>query len=240
MRVGDTVRRPWRPWSRPVQALLEHVRSAGFLAVPAALGVGAEGREVLQWVEGNAGVEPVTPDIASDHALIEAARLIRRFHDVSAAFHWDAGGWNPLLANPSGSAEVICHNDLSTYNIVYRGAEPLALIDWEFACPGSRLWDLAYACVWLVPLHAPTYCEPAGWGHVEYARRLRLFCDSYGLGGTRHDLLDVIFERLARNHKQLRLWATQGIIDPAPDFQRLAADTAHIRRYRYELERALA
>ncbi len=240
VRVGDTVRRPWQPWHRPVHALLAHLRSVGFSEVPAVRGVDDEGREVLQWVEGDAGVEPVSSEVSSDHALVEVAKLIRRFHDATTTFHWEPGGWNPLLADPTGSTEVMCHNDLSTYNIIYRRAEPVALIDWEFASPGSRLWDLAYASVWLVPLHSPEYCLSAGWGNIDYARRLRLFCDSYGLDSTRHDLLDVVSERQARNREQLRAWASQGILDPSSDYLRLDADAAHLARLHNELERALA
>ena len=241
VRVSDTVRRPWESWHRPVHALFEHLRVAQFLALPTALGVDAEGREVLRWVEGESGAEPVSSDVASDQALVAVAKLIRRFHDATTTFHWDHGGWNTLLADPAGSAEVICHNDLSTYNIVYHRADPIALIDWEFASPGSRLWDLAYACVWLVPLHSPEYCLAAGWGIVDSARRLRLFCDSYGLDATlRHDLLDVVSRRQARNREQLQVWAAQGILDPSADYLRLDADAAHIARGRSEFAGALA
>lgn len=241
IRVGDTVRRPRQPWHRPVHALLEHLRATRFEAVPTVLGADEPGREVVQWVEGAAGMEPVSAEIAGDHALVAVARLIRGFHDATTTFHWDAGGWNTLLADPSGSAEIVCHNDLSSYNIIYRRADPVALIDWEFASPGSRLWDLAYACVWLVPLHAPEYCLSADWGIIDYPKRLRLFCDSYGLDGkARHELLAVVSERQARNRQQLQAWASQGILDPANDFQRLDADAANIARYRSELERALA
>lgn len=69
VRVGDTVRRPWQPWQRPVHALWEHLRAAEFAAVPTVLDVDDDGREVVQWVEGDAGVEPVSPEVASDHAL---------------------------------------------------------------------------------------------------------------------------------------------------------------------------
>lgn len=240
IRVGDTVRRPWQPWHRPVRALLEHLHTAQFTAVPKVLGVDDKGRDVVKWVKGNAGVEPVSPEVASDQALVAIASLIRRFHDATTTFRWEADDWNPLLGDPTGSAEIVCHNDLSSYNIIYHRAEPIALIDWEFASPGSRLWDLAYACVWLVPLHAPEYCQSAGWGIVEYPRRLRLFCDSYGLDDrARFELLDVVSERQARNREQLLAWASQGILDPASDFRRLDADAANIARYRSELERAL-
>ncbi len=241
LHVGDTLRRPWQPWHRPVHALLEHLCAAQLTAVLTVLSVDEHGREVLRWVDGEAGAEPVSSEVSSDHARVEAAKLVRRFHDATTTFHWDLGGWNPLLADPTGSADVMCHNDLSTYNIIYHRADPIAIIDWEFASPGSRLWDLAYACVWLVPLHPPEYCRSAGWGNIDAARRLRLFCDSYGLDTRmRHELLDVVSERQARNREQLQVWASQGIIDPSTDYLRLDADAAHLARRRSELEGALA
>lgn len=241
VRVGNTVRRQSQSSTRPVHALLEHLKTVGFGAVPDVLGIDDDGREVLSWVDGQAGVEPIAPDVSSDEALIAVARLIRRFHDATTTFQWERGGWDSLLADPSGSSEIICHNDLSTHNIVYQRTNPVAIIDWEFASPGSRLWDLAYACVWLVPLHAPEHCIDAGWGILDQARRLRLFCDSYGLGSARDTLLGVIDERLARNLEQLDLWVAQGLIDPAPSGTwREAADVAHIARYRSVFKEVLA
>jgi len=78
---------------------------------------------------------------------------------------------------------VICHNDLSPANTVFRGVRPVAFVDWEFAAPGSRLWDLAYAAWWWVPLHRPECAAALGWPRgVDQPRRLRLLCDAYGLG----------------------------------------------------------
>src|SRR5579863_5062033 len=94
VRVGDTVRRPLHPWHNAVHALLEQLRAAQFLAAPKVLGRDAAGREVLRWVEGESGAEPVSSDVASDHALIETAKLVRRFHDATTTFQWDSGGWN--------------------------------------------------------------------------------------------------------------------------------------------------
>lgn len=216
------------------------MRSAGFTEAPEVLGIDERGREVLRWIEGEPGVAPIRPEVASDEPLVALARMIRRFHDASASFRWDKGGWQELLRDPSGSDEIVCHNDLSTYNVIYR-AGPVAIVDWELAAPGSRLWDLAYACWWLVPLHRPEYCERVGWGEVDQPRRLRLFVDAYGLGEARSQLLDVIHERQLRNQEQLRTWVAEELIPPyeEDDPSVETGRTDYIDGRRDELERAL-
>jgi len=234
---GETVRRPAGPWTPAVHALLLHFERVGFEGAPRVLGFDEEGREILTFVQGKVPGTDWTP--TDDQAVYAVGKLLRALHDVQAGFVPSADAkWQMPSALPGD--EVICHNDAVGSNFVFRNGRPVALIDWEFASPGSRLWDLAYASVWLVPLHSPEYCLSAGWGNIDYARRLRLFCDSYGLDGTRHDLLDVVSERQARNREQLRAWASQGILDPSSDYLRLDADAAHLARLHSELERALA
>jgi hypothetical protein len=52
VRVGSTVRRPARPWTSSVAALLRHLAERGFDGAPRFLGKDANGREVLTFVEG--------------------------------------------------------------------------------------------------------------------------------------------------------------------------------------------
>jgi hypothetical protein len=54
VRIGDTVRRPLRPFSLTVQAYLAHLRDAGFTGAPLPLGIDEQGREVLSFVPGDA------------------------------------------------------------------------------------------------------------------------------------------------------------------------------------------
>ena len=53
-RVGDTVRRPARSWSRTVHALLRHLEAVGFTGCPRVVGGGfdADGNEVITYIEG--------------------------------------------------------------------------------------------------------------------------------------------------------------------------------------------
>jgi hypothetical protein len=100
VRVGDTVRRPTDRWSPAVHALLLHFEQAGFEGAPRCLGVDADGREILSYVEGEPGLSPVPP---GDEVVVELAWLVRRMHwdlatpgeratNVAALASW----WAPL------------------------------------------------------------------------------------------------------------------------------------------------
>jgi hypothetical protein len=64
-------------------------------------------------------------------------------------------------------------------------ARPLALIDWDFAAPAPREWDIAYALWRCVPLYSSA---EFGGPHTQ-ARRIRLFCDVCHLLSRKRDRL---------------------------------------------------
>jgi len=59
VRVGDTVRRPTRPFTASVQTYLAHLKSRGFTAALRPLGTDEQGREVLTFLPGEVPGEPV-------------------------------------------------------------------------------------------------------------------------------------------------------------------------------------
>jgi aminoglycoside phosphotransferase (APT) family kinase protein len=160
-RIGDTVRRPAGPNSRFVRALLAYLERCGFEAAPRYLGSDERGREIFSFHHGY-----VPADLDSgipDTVLVSAARLIRRFHDATAG------------APIADQGEVVCHNDLSPCNFVFREDKPVAIIDFDAAAPGERLDDVGYALfLWL---NLGTDGPPPH----EQARRIQLFCDAYGV-----------------------------------------------------------
>ena len=83
-RIGETVRRPLRPFSLTVQAYLAHLHDAEFTGAPLPLGVDEQGREVLSFVPGHVHRRPLPPETASDEVLVALARLIRALHEASA------------------------------------------------------------------------------------------------------------------------------------------------------------
>jgi aminoglycoside phosphotransferase (APT) family kinase protein len=93
------------------------------------------------------------------------------------------------------SGELISHNDLNLDNVVFRGGQAVALIDFDLASPGSRLWDVAGAARLWAPLRPEHYIDDTRRDRV--LARFRLFVDSYGLG--REDRQELV-EAIRRNH----------------------------------------
>jgi hypothetical protein len=190
VRVDDTVRRPLSDRAYAVHALLLHFESVGFDGAPRYLGVDERGREVLSYVEGAPAQAPAP---AGDEVVAELGRLLRRMHDAQVGFALPVGvAWPTLPVEPTPDS-VVCHNDLFWPNVIFRDGRPVALIDWDLAAPAPRLYDLASAANYWVPLQPEE--QAAEWGLPTRARgsRLRLLCDAYGLvSADRLVLLDVV------------------------------------------------
>ena len=189
-RVGDTVRRRAGPWTPAVHALLRFLEGVGFEA-PRARGMDGKGREILEYIDGDAhtGWPNPAPDWVTDEGNLAAgARLLRRYHDIVKSFAPPAGAQWRLVA-PTAH-EVICHNDWAPWNALFRERHLAVMLDWDMAGPGTRLWDIANSAYAWVPLYPGTRAIAI----EEQARRLRLFSDAYGLS-DRATLLDVLKER---------------------------------------------
>ncbi|HSF26418.1 MAG TPA: phosphotransferase [Actinomycetes bacterium] len=192
--MGATVRRPARPWTPAVRVLLDRLRAAGVSQAPAWRGVDDQGRDVFDFLPGDVGSYPLSAAIRSDAALITAARLLRSLHDASVPLTRESS--LPWQLVPLEPVEVICHGDFAPYNCVFRGQEAVGVIDFDFARPGPRRWDLAYAIYRFAPLTAPGNADGFGDPPAQ-ARRARLFLDSYGCTAReRRDALETIGPRL--------------------------------------------
>jgi hypothetical protein len=177
-RVGDTVRRGRGPRAEFVQLVLEFFEHAGWDGAPRYLGVDLSGRDILGFIEGVVPFEPAELGRAgSDQCLATAARLMREFHDLTAG------------TTLAGTAEVVCHNDLSPDNTICleagQGLWPVAFLDWDLAAPGARIHDLAHLC-WQFPGLGSRVTDVA-----RASRQVRLICDSYRLN-DRSDVIDTI------------------------------------------------
>lgn len=53
VRIGDTVRRPGRPWNKDVHQLLTHLRERNLTLAPQPFGFDELGREVLGYISGD-------------------------------------------------------------------------------------------------------------------------------------------------------------------------------------------
>lgn len=125
---------------------------------------------------------PTELSAAHDAVLAAAARLIRRYHNATT----------PLLGAPAAVAaglEVVCHNDLSPCNFVFRTGLPVAMIDFDAAAPGTRAHDLGYAAWLWLDLGGSEVAAP------EQRRRLGVFLDAYGPGPTHAGVMTAILHR---------------------------------------------
>ena len=102
MRIGDTVRRPLRPFSLTVQAYLAHLPDAGFTGAPLPLGVDEQERAVLAFVPGEMHSHPLPSEAAGDDVLVALAPLIRAVHGASAGWVPPPGAVGPGRRPPWG------------------------------------------------------------------------------------------------------------------------------------------
>lgn len=203
VRIGQTVRRPAGEWTPAVHLLLGHLEAAGFTGAPRAHGLDSAGREVLDFVPGDAVSSEY---LVSDAGLRVAGELLRAYHDATAGFAHEGLTW---YFPPREPAEVICHGDIAPYNTIFRDGMPVAFIDFDTAHPGPRMWDVAYAAYRFVRLSGEAVQTVE-----EQSRRLRLFCDAYGLtAADRAALPGVLRERLHAMVAFMRERAAAG--DPA-------------------------
>ena len=79
--VGNTVRRELHSESSRIHKLLEHLEQKGFHYAPRFLGIDELGREVLSFIEGEAGNYPVKEYMWSDDALTGISKMLRLYHD---------------------------------------------------------------------------------------------------------------------------------------------------------------
>jgi hypothetical protein len=224
-RIGDTVRREAGPWTPEVHRLLVHLRSKGIAFVPEPLGMDAEGREILTFLPGIVGSTPLVGTQRSDAVMVRAAFMLRAIHDATAdvAASWRTG-WRASTREP---VQVICHGDFAPYNCIFIDGELTGVIDFDFAHAGPREWDLVYALYRFVPLADPEQTEGFG-APEEQARRMRLFCDAYGLS-DRSRVIDSVMTRI----QSMADFLLEGMA--AGDPRRIAnVEAGHLELYQHD------
>jgi thiamine kinase-like enzyme len=204
-RVGDTIRRSRGPWSDTIAALLHHLERKGFQAAPRHLGVDELGRDILSVIQGT----PVAT-LRGDEQLVQAAVLLRTFHEASADFVAPAGArWQINPATAAGGQRII-HRDVAPWNLLESGGMITGLIDWDLAGPGRLVEDFAYMAWHFVPLHGELLGDGrTGPPVADRPRRLRLLADTYRL--TRHERTSLTSEVAAMEVRQATRVADQAL-----------------------------
>jgi hypothetical protein len=191
--VGDVVRRPRKPWTATVHALLRHLVDEG-LPVPEPVAI--EGPdEFVRLVAGDAG-DAAWPHQSGLTGVASAGRLLRRIHDATRS-------WTPprdaAWAVPAEGASVICHGDPKPENMAWRDERAVGLFDWDDARPAEPISDVAYALEWFTPFDVdPDELVRRGLRpHPDRRARISAFLDGYGWEGGL-DVVDAVLRRQQR------------------------------------------
>lgn len=204
VRVGGHVLRPSNPHSESIHQLLDALIRNGFHGASVPVGIDPDGRERLRFVPGDVALPPYPSWVQADSALGSIARLMRRLHDASVGLDLGDTTWSGEMADPWGG-EVMCHNDVCLENVVFRDGEAIAVLDFDFAAPGRREFDLAAFARMCVPIDDDTNAARLGWAALDRPGRLRLVCDEYGLDSAgRLVVLDCLSESIARGGEFVR------------------------------------
>lgn len=233
-RSGDTVRRELKPDSSKIHKLLKHLENKDFRYAPKFLGIDERGREILTFIEGEAGNYPLKEYMWSDDVLVEIAKMLSLYHDSVSDFPFD-DSWQSIDNTPQ-QFEVLCHNDFAIYNIIFNQKRPFGIIDFDLAGPGPRLWDIAYTLYTCVPL-SRLYLSETGeiiyYNSLQHANRIkqrvRLFFESYG-EVIEEDFLEVVLLRLEGLCKTMTRKASEGDLA----FQKMI-DEGHLEHYRNDI-----
>lgn len=198
VRVGGHVLRPASRYSGSIHTFLRAVRRAGFEGASLPVGIDADGRERLEFIEGEVPVVPYPGWSQGDAALASVARLLRGLHDAARGFDAHGLSWDDSLADPEGGP-IVCHNDVEPSNVVFRDGHAVALVDFEFAAPGRPVYDLAQLARLWVPIDDDLDRARVGWRPANRPARLRLVADTYGLDRAgRAELLSALDDALDR------------------------------------------
>lgn len=180
-RRGEIVYRTGGPWVPAIHAVLDHLEQTGFPFSPKALGVDAQGREMIAYLPGEPMFRPWRPVMFTDDALVQAATLLRDLHAATrdmvmpAETKWRSG------AAAKTAGQIIRHGDLGPWNTLWQADRITGLIDWDFAEPGLPLPDLAQMALYFVPLRGEEHwCEAGFPEQPDFAHRLGVLCGGYG------------------------------------------------------------
>ncbi|GAA1432176.1 aminoglycoside phosphotransferase family protein [Microlunatus lacustris] len=231
LRIGDVVRHPRQPWSGSVHALLAHLTEVGFAEAPVPGPLAPDGDwDDVGYIGGISGVDACRL-VATDEAVAQVARLLRRYHDAVA-------GWQPAtppvwfdgqVGTGDGGEHLVCHGDVGPWNLVWREDRLVGLIDWEYATIGTRRTDIAYALHYLVPFRDRSYWQGVLGMPAKPRRRHRMavFAEAYGIP-VDDQLVDDVLASQQAGVDLMRTLAEQG----RPRQQQLVADGELDREHR--------
>jgi hypothetical protein len=180
-------------------------------------------------------------DVGFDGAprFLSVAHLLRDYHRAVSSFSPAPHPWPPSPPPPF-AGQLVSHNDVNLDNVVFRDGRAVALIDFDLASPGCRVWDVACATRLWAPLRPDRYIDDSRRGRALH--RLRLFVDSYGLDrGEREALVpavlhnhqwlyDIVGTAAANGHPAFSEYLAGGAMRRAERTRRWYLDNADVLR----------
>jgi hypothetical protein len=201
VRHGSEVLRPAPANSATIHRLLRHLAGASEFEVPAPIALTGDRGERLRFIPGDVPIPPYPAWAQSEDALASIARLMRSLHDASESFPREADDvWSREGADSAApNALVICHNDVCLENVVFRDGTAVALLDFDFAAPGRRTFDVASFARMCVPVDDEVNRARLGWEVTALPDRLRVVADAYGCtSGERAEIVPLLDAAMAR------------------------------------------
>lgn len=208
-RIDDCVHRATGPWTPAVHQLLRHLEEVGFDGAPRLRGFDHEDRELLTYIDGEAGSVAFPSALRVEAGVAAFGRFVREYHDAAGGFHpSDDAVWR-IGVRPLRAGEVVCHGDFGHWNTIWRGDKLVAAIDWDFAEPGDPLRDLSTGAITSVPLGDDDLAKLLGYATpVDRRRRIKVLCDAYGTLPS--DLFAATIESLTLEIDRLEEFGGQG------------------------------
>jgi hypothetical protein len=210
VRIEGNVHREAGPWTPAVHALLRHLEHAGFDGAPRVVGFDDTGREVLTYIEGDAGSLHFPPALLHERGLTALGRFIRSFHDAVATFVPTSDAVYRVGARPLEASEIVCHGDLGYWNTVWRGDDVVGLIDWDTSEPAVPLRDVAVAAMTTVPMHGDEWAIRVGFtSPLDRRGRLAALCAGYG-DVTPAEVVQAAADSMTLETERLQVFGAEG------------------------------
>lgn len=209
-RVGQYVHRATGEWTPAVHALLHHLEAVGFTGAPRVVGFDDTGREMLTYLDGEAGSRVFPAALRAERGLTALGSSLRAFHDAARSFEPAPDAVYRVGPKPLGPGEIVCHGDPGFWNMVWRGEEIVGLIDWDFAEPAAPIVDVALAAMPVVPFgdeEAAARFELVP--PVDRRGRLAAVCEGYG-GITPREVVQAGAETMELEIDRLRRFGGAG------------------------------
>lgn len=204
IRIGNEVHRPTGWWTPAAHELLKYLEKVGFKYSPRVLGFDDKGREILSFIEGESGKDGWVK-IINDDGLRKYANLLREYHTAVADFRPSVESEWAYAKGGVKDGEIICHGDFGVWNIVWQGAEPIGIVDWDFVLPAKPRYDVLYALEYAAPFRDDE--ASIKWHHFsevpDRKHRIKVFAEAYGLTDI-GDIVDDVaaLQRTVGKHEE--------------------------------------